>query len=526
MRGNLAQGEAMRLFIERAVAAQPAFRLSEQNTAAVADVCRRLDGIPLALELAAARVRALPVEEIAARLTDRFRLLAHGDRTALPRQQTLRAMIDWSYDLLTERERALLRRLAVFAGGFTLDAAETVGADGLVAEADVLDALTRLVEKSLVVPEPDIGRYRLLETVRQYAHERVEEAGEGDGARGRHLRFYAALAKEAEQKLQGPEQGAWLARLDPERENLLTANAWCDHVEGGAQLGLEMAHSVELYWSYRGLLELGQRVTVEALARAGAQQRTHARCRALVSAANLSYWMGRYPEARGHAEEALAIARELGERERIAGVLRILGRMAQGQGDLGSARIHLEESVAIARQVREPLLLAGALNPLAELQRAEGDIEGAEPLYVEALELRRALGDSSNVAVNLLNLAMIAIAHEAGERARPMLLEAVVIAEQNGSRRLGQAALEVAAGLGAALGQWDDAARFYGAAERQLEEMHIRRAPLDEESLAPLMARVRTALGVSAFAQAEAAGRVGSYEEAMANARTWLENRT
>ena len=526
MPAELAQYEATRLFVERAMAAQPAFRLTEQNTAAVADVCQRLDGIPLALELAAARVRALSVEEIAARLTDRFGLLTRGDRTALPRQQTLRALIDWSYDLLTERERALLRRLAVFAGGFTLDAAEAVGAGGLVAGADVLDALTRLVEKSLVVPEPDIGRYRLLETMRQYAHERVREAGEGDETRGRHLRFYTALANEAEQKLQGPEQGAWLARLDPERENLLSAHAWCDHVEGGAQLGLEMVHDVELYWSYRGLLTLGQRVTVEALARAGARRPTHARCRALVSAANLSYWMGRYSEARGHAEEALAIARELGGEARLAGVLRIMGRMAQGQGDLATARAHLEESIAIARQVGDPLLLAGALNPLAELRREEGDLEGAEPLYTEALALRRALGDSSNVAVNLLNLAMIAIAHGAGDRARAMLLEAVVIAEQTGSRRMGQAALEVAAALGAGLGQWDDAAWFYGAAERQLKEMHIRRAPVDEESLAPLMARVRDALGVPAFAQAEATGHAGSYEEAMAEARTWLENRT
>jgi tetratricopeptide (TPR) repeat protein len=362
--------------------------------------------------------------------------------------------------------------------------------------------------------------------VRQYAHDRVSEAGEGDDTRGRHLGFYTALANEAEQKLQGPDQGAWLARLDAERENLLLAHAWCDHAEMGAQLGLELVHAIELYWSYRGLLELGQRVTVEALARAGAQQRTHSRCRALVSAANLSYWMGQYSDARGYAEEALAIARELGGEARLAGVLRILGRMAQSQGDLGTARAHLEESISIARQVGDPLLLAGALNPLAELRREEGDLEGAEPLYAEALALRRALGDSSNVAVNLLNLAMIAIAHDAGDRARPMVLEAVVIAEQTGSRRMGQAALEVAAALGAALGQWDDAARFYGAAERQLEEMHIRRAPVDAESLAPLMARVRDALGAPAFAEAEAAGRAGSYEKAMAEARTWLENST
>ena len=184
-RDALEQFAAARLFIERAVAAQPAFVVSNENATAVAGICQRLDGIPLALELAAARVRALSVEQIAARLSDRFRLLTGGDRTALPRQQTLRALIDWSYDLLAEPERILFRRLAVFAGGFTLDAAEAVGADASL--RDVLSSLTNLVEKSLVVVDAEGERYRLLETVRQYAQERLAESGEADATRTRHL---------------------------------------------------------------------------------------------------------------------------------------------------------------------------------------------------------------------------------------------------------------------------------------------------------------------------------------------------
>jgi predicted ATPase len=190
----LSRYAAVQLFVARAAAAQPAFRLTAQNAAAVAAICRHLDGMPLALELAAARVRALSPEKIAERLHDRFRLLVGGDRTALPRQQTLRALIDWSHDLLAEPERALLRRLAVFAGGWTLEAAEAVGAGDGIEPADVLDLLTHLVDKSLVVVEAEGGRYTMLETVREYAQDRLDAAGDGDGARARHLAFHVALA--------------------------------------------------------------------------------------------------------------------------------------------------------------------------------------------------------------------------------------------------------------------------------------------------------------------------------------------
>jgi predicted ATPase len=194
---SILQCEAVHLLVERTMAVQPAFRLTEQNALAIVEICQRLDGIPLALELAAARARALSIERIAERVNDRFRLLTTGDRTALPRQQTLRAMIDWSFDLLTDREKTVFRRLAVFAGGWTLEAAEVVASGGDVDESDVLDLLAGLVDKSLVMVPAEGGRYGLLETVRQYADERLKEFGEGEEVRRRHLDFYLAFAEKA-----------------------------------------------------------------------------------------------------------------------------------------------------------------------------------------------------------------------------------------------------------------------------------------------------------------------------------------
>jgi predicted ATPase len=216
---ELTEHEAVRLFIDRATASQPAFKVTEKNAAAVADICHRLDGIPLAIELAAARTRALSVEVISARLNDRFRLLVTGDQTVLPRQRTLRALIDWSYDLLPANERALFQRLSVFAGGWTLEAVEAVGAGGEVEPADVLDLLTHLVEKSLVVMEVGGERYRMLDTVRHYARERLGETVDGASTCTRQLDFYLTFAEKARPELAGPEQGQWLARLDLEREN-------------------------------------------------------------------------------------------------------------------------------------------------------------------------------------------------------------------------------------------------------------------------------------------------------------------
>jgi predicted ATPase/class 3 adenylate cyclase len=517
--------EAMHLFIDRAVAAYPAYRTTDQNTLAIADICRRLDGIPLAIELAAARVRALPVEEIAQRLSDRFKLLTGGDRTALPRQQTLQALIDWSYDLLTEPERALLRQLSVFAGGWTLEAAETV-AGGELARSDVFDLLSHLVEKSLIVAEPERGRFRLLETVRQYAEARLRESGEEAPARSRHLAFYLDLAEKARPQLVGPEQGAWLARLDLERENLLSAHRWCDQEEGGGELGLKLASSLRYYWIFRGLLGLGHRVTVESLRRPGVDQRGLARWETLFQAGQLCSWMARYAEAQGYLEESLAIAREIGDKQMIEKVLQPLGLAAHGQGNPDKARGHFEEALALAQELGNRRELAAAQNALAQLHRAEGDLDTAEPLYANVLSLARELEDRQSVAIALLNLAMVSIARGAGDRARAILLEVSAIVEEIDSEPLAQSVLEVCAGLGALDGEFERAARLYGAVEAQTERTGLRRDPTDDAFLAPLIESARQALGAAAFAASEAAGRALPFEEATHHARMWLEERS
>jgi len=514
--------EAVHLFLDRAVAAHPAYRTTDLNATAVVEICRRLDGIPLAIELAAARVRALSVEEIARRLSDRFQLLTGGDRTALPRQQTLQALIDWSYDLLTEPERALLRQLSVFAGGWTLEAAEAV-AGGAIAKTDVLDLLSHLVEKSLAVAEPERGRFRLLETVRQFAGQRLGESGEEAPARSRHLAFYLELAETARPKLVGPEQGAWLARLDLEGENFLAANSWCDDVQGGAGPGLKLASSLRRYWVIRGLLGLGLRMTVDALRRPGAEGRDPARWEALLDAGQLCSWMGRYAEAEGYLEESLAIAREIGDRQMIEKVLQPLGLASHGQGNADKARGHFEEALALARELGNRRELAAAQNALAQLHRAEGELDAAEPLYQGALAFARELGDRESIAIALLNLVMVSIARGNGDRVRPMLLEVSAIVDEIGSQPLGQSVLEVCAGLGAHQSEWERAARLYGAVEAQTERTGLHRDPTDDAFLAPLISRARDAMGAAAFAAAEAAGRTQGYENATLEARAWLE---
>ena len=519
---SLAQFDGARLFVDRAEAADPGFRLTDSNAPAVAEICRRVDGIPLAIELAAARIRTLPVEKIALRLADRFRLLTGGDRTAMPRQQTLRALIDWSHDLLSESERALLRRVSVFAGGWTLEAVEAVGAGGGIDESAVLDLLTALVEKSLVTREADGGSYRLLDTVRDYAQEKLAGSGDADEARERHLAFYLAFAEGAQAGLVGPAQGEGLKRLDRERENILAAHAWCDRSRSGAESDLRLLHATKLYWFKRGLLELGRRITVEALGRDGVERRGPLRSRGLFQAGQFCAVMGRYREAQGYLEESLAIARELGDKTRIAAVLQPLAMVSLEQRDFSAARTQLEEALALARELGKPREVAAALNQSAALHRMQGDLDTAESLYREVHALVAGLGDRESVAIALLNLAMVAVIGGSAERAGPMLIEVLDIAGQIGGRALGQSAADVAAALAATRAQWDCAARFYGVAEAQIALTGLHRDPGDEAFLAPYIADARKALGTAGFSASEASGRALDYDGAVREMRGWL----
>lgn len=518
----LAQSDAVRLFVDRAGAAQPAFRLTANNARTVAAICHQLDGIPLALELAAARMRALSVEAIAARLHERFKLLVTGDRTVLPRQRTLRALIDWSYDLLAPPERTLFQRLSIFAGGWTLEAAEAVGAGGDIEAADVLDLLARLVEKSLVIADIEGGRYRMLETVRQYALERLREAGDEETARTRHLEYYLALAERALSELAGPLQGQWLARLDCERDNLLAAIGWSAQADDRASSGLRLVYALRPYWLNRGLLMLGCQVTVEVLAWPALQQRDIQRCRALFGAGQLCFFSGRDREARIHLTESLDIARALGRSDMIARVLQPLGMACLSEHDFDTARTHLEEALALAREQGNPRELAGALNSVAMLRRMEGALAEAESMYRQTVEAARAIGDQESIAIGLLNLAMVQVLSGRNDEAAPNLVEADAIGRQIGSQPVERSFLEACAGVAAARGDFERAVLYFGSAEMQREQTGLRRDPADEAYLQRAIDVARAALGDEVFARVEGRGRIVPDAVLLEQARAWL----
>jgi len=519
---TLRQYPAVRLFVDRAAAVLPTFGVTDHNASAIAEICRRLDGMPLAIELAAARVRALSVQNIAARLNDRFDLLTGGDRTALPRQQTLRALVDWSYDLLSEKERVLFRRLAVFGGGWTLEAAEAVCSGDDVGEGEVLDLLANLVDRSVVTLDPETGRYGLLQTIRQYAQERLNESGEDVAVRTRHLAYYLALAETAKPHFFGPEEGRWLVRIDLEREDLLAAHAWCDRTESDAESGLRLVNAMKAYWFNRGLLSLGYQVTSEALRRTGAQSRSPARGLGLFGAGQLCCFMGSYAEGRQHLTESLAIARELGDSARIAAALQPLAIACLGVGDLAMARNHCEEALVMTRALADKHQLASAINAMGQLDRMERKFDAAQQRYAQVVALGRELGDYETIAVGLLNLAMVSIERGSIDPVPAILLEVLQVADQVGSKPAGQSALEVSVGLAVTVGECKEALRFFGAAEAQTGSTGLRRDPSDEAFLKPQVLKARVALGPSVAAAAEMAGRGLPYAEAITEVREWL----
>ena len=519
------QGEAVRLFVDRACAALPSFAVSERNAGAIATICRRLDGIPLALELAAARVRTLSVENIAERLRDRFRLLSGGDRTALPRQQTLRALIDWSFDLLTSPERALFGRLAVFAGGFTLDAAEVIGAGGDLAETDVLDVLAHLVEKSLVALEPGAVRYRMLETVRQYAQEKLDASGDTERTRARHLAFYSTFADSARAELAGPAQGQWLEAIDRELENVLAAHRWCDVAPEGGERGLQLVTALKFYWFNRGLFGLGYELTVEALARPRSASRDLARCRGLLLAGQLCLFTGRFDDAARLLRESLEIARENDTKPAVTAVLPPLAIAAIHQGELATARTYLTESLTLARELGNKRHLAVALNELGQLDRLEGRIDSATNLYQQVLPLARDLEDRESIAVALLNLAMVALTKRDLAPAQAMLREVHAIVGEVGSKTTGQTLLDVMAALAAMDGDAASAARLTGAANALAEDTGLHRHPADEAFVVPLVERARSALAPESWRAEEALGHSLDFAQAMDVAASILASR-
>jgi non-specific serine/threonine protein kinase len=519
----LAGCEAVRLFVDRATDVRPGFRLTPDNAAAVAGICHRLEGIPLAIELAAARVATLPVERIAALLDDCFRVLTGGDRAAPTRQQALRASIDWSHDLLSSPERLVFRRLAVFSGGWTLSAAECVVAGGDVDPADVLDLLTQLVEKSLVEIDARGERYRLLETVRQYAAELLAASGERDEVCRRHVDCFVELVDTSKRESAGPRPALWLARLAADQENLLAALSVCDGLPAGATLGLRLSRALRHYWIRSGQMALGLRVATDALARMPASDRTAERTRALFDVGQLNYYAGNFVNGKRHLEECLAIAREIGDKQRVEYALQPLGLCCVGVGEVDAGLRHLEEAVALARELSDPNELAAALNNLAQVHRTQGALDVAEPMYQEVLTLATQMGNQETVAIGLMNLAMLWIERRSPDRARALLRQVHELERETGSRAGAQSFLEISAGLAALCRQWQRTARFYGAAEAMAAQTGLHRDPADEAFLRPRVADAMRALGDEDFSQEEDAGRAIPHEEVMEEARAWLE---
>ncbi|MCA1645942.1 MAG: tetratricopeptide repeat protein, partial [Chloroflexi bacterium] len=454
------QVESVQLFAERAAAVLPGFTVTERNAAAVAEVCQRLDGIPLALELAAARVRVLAVDQIAARLDDRFRLLTGGSPTALPRQQTLLNTLDWSHDGLSAAGQRLLRWLSVFAGGWTLDAAEAVCAGNDQSSADVLEVLTELVDKSLVAradAADETVRYRLLETVRQYARDKLSAANEEAVARTQHADWILSLVERLGPSMTGPQQGQVLEQVSPELDNLRTALDWVVSDAALAAAGLRACAAAYRIWLVRGFLDEGRR-RLEQFARTATDPSLDA-CRAYTffTAGTLAMFQGDFAGARTLVEESLARARAMDNNFQVGESLTVLALLMLNQGDATPAWAMLQADVALCRRrIARPeeddgstvdefaqsvygqswpvMALAHALLIAGVGARIRGNQLRALEFYEESLHLSRQTGDTWFIAQALSNLGLVSLDQRDGTRARALFDEALALRRGLGDR--------------------------------------------------------------------------------------------
>lgn len=555
---GLVKYEAVQLFVERATSVQPAFRLTQENASALAQVCHRLDGMPLALELAAARVKVLSVEQIAARLDDAYRLLAGGSRTALPRQQTLQATIDWSYHLLSEKERILFRRLAVFLGSFALEAAEAICAGNGLEQDEVLDLLSHLVDKSLVavVERDGEGRYRLLETIRQYAQDKLQEFGEVPSLRWSHRDCYLSFAERAESEISGAEQAKWFDRFEVEYDNLRAALGWsleCGEAEKAARMGT----AIWRFWQLRGYMSEGRSFLERALA--GFSEQTSVRAKALHAAGVLASHQGDYQRAKTLVEESLDVCRELADRQGAGYALYSLGLLAHNEGDyegavtifeeslqlfrevedcygmtlalagLGLTVLYLgdyerasvlcEEGLALSRERGDPRSIAGALTNLGITVLERGDDERAKVLCEESLAMRRKPEYKGAYAHTLIILGRIAMHQGDYERATACYEESLILRQETGEKEGIATALEGLAAVAVMQRQAMSAARLYGSAESLRSILGAPLTPIDRSYYEQTVATVRAQLDEAVFMRAWAEGRAMPLEQAIAAAK-------
>jgi predicted ATPase/DNA-binding SARP family transcriptional activator len=480
---QLDQFESVRLFLERARVLQPQFRLSNQNAKPVVQVCKRLGGIPLAIELAAARVKMMSVEEIAGRLGDRFELLTSGSRAALPRHQTLRATIDWSYDLLTQSERILFQRLAVFAGSFTLAGTEAICGYQDLKHDEILDLLGRLVVKSLVVVEKtptSTTRYRLLETIREYALQKLEDAGESSEARNHHLEYFVRLAELAEQNTFGAESVKYHRLLDDELDEIRVAMEWAIHSRQAA-MAFRLSAALYYFWYNRRLLGSEWKAQLDdALPLLEGLERTPARAKAL-NAMGFLYWADVIPiNPRSKLEEALSIGNELGDKLIIAQSLCNLGLIALTEGRYSDAHFFFRRSLDLFHELgfrnKEYIW---SLTFLGDVVFHLNDLENTRKYYEQSTQALRELDDRNFLAYAVRRLAQLYWYCGEYERATHLCRESLVINQDLGDVRGIIACLSAYAGIATARGELTRAAKLFGAVETLLNSMHIRLVYMD-----------------------------------------------
>ena len=526
---QLTQYETVRLFIERATNAKPDFTVTNENAPAVAEICHRLDGLPLAIELAAARIKILPPHAMLARLQNRLKVLTGGNRDLPARQQTLRGAIEWSHDLLDEEEKKLFRRLAVFAGGRNLEAIEAVcSADGDLG-IDVLDGVSSLVDKSLLRQEEGVGeepRFVMLETIHEFAREKLEESGEAGEMQRRHALYFLASAEEAEPKLQGSDQGVWFSGLEEEQDNIRAVFVWCQREESGvegAEIGLRLAGALARYWYTRGPYVEGRQRAEGVLARAEAKERTAWRARALRTAGMLAWVQGDFASAQSLDEECLEIAREVGDRQLQAYMLNNLGLTAreaerdlasarslfeqslaihrelgnkyytvivlcnlggidQLEGDFASARARHEEAMAIARELGDKTSIAHSLQWLGQLAYLEGDYPLARSLLEQGIAMRREMGDKWSIPWSLINLGYTTLREGDYDGAAAIFRQSLTFGLEEGIERFILPSISGLAGVAGVQGEAERAARLFGATEALQEISGFREFPYHSQA--------------------------------------------
>jgi predicted ATPase/transcriptional regulator with XRE-family HTH domain len=514
----LAKSPAVTLFVQRAQAVRPQFTLTPANAVDVARICQRLDGLPLALELAAARIRLLPPHALLVRLRRRLPTLTGGARDLPERHQTLRAALAWSYDLLPPATQILFRRLSVFAGGATLEAIDSL--QGNTPDEDLLDEVSALLDHSLLrswgenAGEP---RYRMLETVREYAGDLLTASGERASMERAHAAYFQALAERAETQLRGPEQGIWMERLEAEVDNLRAALRWSLYTAEW-DVGFCLGGALWYFWFVSGRLGEGRDWLHELLADAGLRGAAQVRAESLVGASWLAFCQGDYDEANAQADEGLRLYERLGNKRGRAAALTTLGCVAMSQGMYERARPLMEKSLALRREEGDRREVATSLNNLGNLALLEGDLAQAQTLLEEYLDLSQALGDKYVTANALQTLGVVALAQNDIARARAMLTEALTLRRSLGWVYGAIEDIESMAEVACSERHPRQAALLLGAAATLRGAMQAPLRPTERDAHQRIVATTRNALSAVIFEQAWAEGAALSLDEAIAAA--------